>query len=151
MASTLKLQILQFLLAWILHRWCHWVTSSWTLLWDTERVEINCVVLSWTLVRTNFMKTCWKVVKSSFLSIMDILICLRELTQAIVWPHFLLKMSQPGHTSPSWCSTSLFCVGSSKCCCSATLRSHLRSAGLESETVSQPVVHGPVAVWKHLG
>ena len=42
---------------------------SWTAHSSPMRHRLSwkkCVVLSWTLVKTNYMKTRWKVVKSSF-------------------------------------------------------------------------------------
>ena len=49
------LESLQFLLAWIPHRWCQWwklLKLTTALLWDTDWVEKNGASLSWLLVRT---------------------------------------------------------------------------------------------------
>ena len=63
------LESLQFLLAWIPHRWCQWwklLKLTTALLWDTDWVEKNGAILSLLLVRAYYIKIGWKVVKWSF-------------------------------------------------------------------------------------
>ena len=51
------IESLQFLLAWIPHRWCTWWTGFWTV-HSTEKKN-KCATLSWTLVKCATLQMCY--------------------------------------------------------------------------------------------